>query len=102
MNKDNEANSDGDGANGDGDDDESGKDGGTDGSGEKDSSDEEETNDELDKENKANGEGMMDAVMEIMAVMIIKTKTQQKKVDMRRNQDLLLTILLNQKKTQPY
>ena len=45
---------------------------------------------------------MMEAVMEIMVVMIIMTKNQQKKVDMRRNQDLLLTILLNQKKNQPY
>jgi hypothetical protein len=44
---------------------------------------------------------MMDAVMEIMAVMIIITKNQQKKVFMRRNQDLLLTIWLNQKKNQP-
>ncbi len=32
---------------------------------------------------------IMDMVMEIMAVMIITTKNQQKKVDMRRNQDLL-------------
>jgi hypothetical protein len=45
---------------------------------------------------------MMDAVMEIMAVIIIMTKNQQKKMDMRRNQDLLLTILLNQKENQPY
>ncbi len=45
---------------------------------------------------------MMDAVMEIMAVMIIMMKNQQKKVDMRRNQDLLLRMLLNQKKNQPY
>jgi hypothetical protein len=41
---------------------------------------------------------MMDMVMEIMAVMIIMTKNQQKKVDMRRNQDPLLRILSNQKK----
>jgi hypothetical protein len=45
---------------------------------------------------------MMDVVMEIMAVMIIMTKSQQKKMDMRRNQDLLLRILSNQKKPQPY
>ncbi len=57
MNKDNKANGDGDGANGDRDDDKSGNDDGTDGSGEKDSSDEEETNDESDKEIEANGEG---------------------------------------------
>jgi hypothetical protein len=42
---------------------------------------------------------MMDVVMEIMEVMIIMTKNQQKKVDMRRNQDILLRMLLNQKKT---
>jgi hypothetical protein len=42
---------------------------------------------------------MMDAVMEIMAVMINMMKNLQKKVDIRRNQDLLLTIWLNQKKT---
>jgi hypothetical protein len=41
---------------------------------------------------------MMDVVMEIMAVMIIMTKNQQKKMDMRRNQDPLLRILSNQKK----
>ena len=41
---------------------------------------------------------MMDAVMEIMAVMIIMMKSQQNKVDIRRNQDFLLTICLNQKK----
>ncbi len=38
---------------------------------------------------------MMDAVIEIMAVMITMTKNQQKKVDMRRNQDLLLRMMLN-------
>jgi hypothetical protein len=42
---------------------------------------------------------MMDTVMEIMAAMINMTKNQQKKVDMRRKQDLLSTIWLNQKKT---
>ncbi len=51
------------------------------------------------KKTKQTVKEMMDAVMEIMAVMIIMTKNQRKKVDMRRNQDLLLTILLNQKKT---
>jgi hypothetical protein len=40
---------------------------------------------------------MMDVVMEIMVVMIIMTKNQQKKVDTRRNQDLQLRILSNQK-----
>jgi hypothetical protein len=44
---------------------------------------------------------MMDAVMEIMAVMINMTKNKQKRVDIRRNQDLLLTVWLNQKKNQP-
>ncbi len=41
---------------------------------------------------------MMDVAMEIMALMIIMTKNQQKKVNIRGNQDLLLTIWLNQKK----
>ncbi len=50
------------------------------------------------KKTKQTVKEMMDAVMEIMAVMIIMTKNQQKKVDMRRNHDHLLTILLNQKK----
>ncbi len=50
------------------------------------------------KKTKQTVKEMLDAVMEIMAVMIIMTKNQQKKVDMRKNQDLLLTILLNQKK----
>jgi hypothetical protein len=50
------------------------------------------------KKTKQTVKEMMDAVMEIMAVMIIMMKNQQKKVDMRRNQDLLLTILLNEKK----
>ncbi len=85
SNKDNEAN-------GDGDDDESGKVGGTDGSGKNDSSYEEEKNDESDKKTKQMVKEMMDAVMEIMAMMINMTKNQQKKADIRRNQDLLLTI----------
>jgi hypothetical protein len=40
---------------------------------------------------------MMDTVMEIMALMTIMTNKQQNKVDIRGNQDFLLTIWLNQK-----
>jgi hypothetical protein len=40
------------------------------------------------KKTKQTVKEMMDTVMEIMAVMINMTKNQQKKVDIRRNQDL--------------
>jgi hypothetical protein len=59
-------------------------------------------NDELDKKTKQTVIEMIGAVMEIMAVMIIMTKNQQKKVDIRGNQDLLLSIWLNKKNSKPF
>ncbi len=81
-----------------GDDDKSWKDGGPDGSGKKDSSNEEEKDDELDKEHEANGNGDDGHGDGDNGIDDNHDKNQQNKVDIRRNQDFLLTICLNQKK----
>ncbi len=70
-------------------------------SGKKDSSDEEETNDESDKENKANGEGDDGCGDGDNGIYDNHDNKSAKEGGYERNQDLLLTILLNQKKNQP-